>query len=195
MNSTVRKLERILGLVLLAVVVSSVHGQANERDQVIRLLGESYRPVADAKKTLFDVDRFRVIRVEFDKRKRLIELAVEPKYYFMDEHPEWAEPDNFANLSRAEFLELSTKLKRVKDLGKMVQSVNTIAVVTNSTAWYTEYYRNASFTWGAVVDDVRWFRFKYGDNAEKPRKQRKNLDFKFPSTSADPAVPKTQPKH
>ena len=195
MNSTFKKFERILALVLLVLVVSCVHGQANERDQVIRLLGESYRPVADAKNILFDVDRFRVIRAEFDKRKRLIELAVEPKYYFEEEHPEWAEPDEFANLSRVEFLELSTKLKRVKDLGKMVQSVNTIAVVTNSTAWYTEYYQNASFTWGAVGDDVRWFRFKYGDNAEKPRKERKSPDFKFPSSSANPAVPKTQPKH
>ncbi len=58
----------------------------------------------------------------------------------------------------------------------MVQSVNRSSVVTNMTAWYTEHYRNASFTWGVVADlrkgddppyEVRWFRFKYRAKREK----------------------------
>ncbi|MBP6212283.1 MAG: hypothetical protein KA447_04510 [Pyrinomonadaceae bacterium] len=190
-------------LAVLLGVVSSVQGQSTERDRVLRLLGESYQRVTDAKIILFEFDRFHVIRPKFDNRKKLIELALEPKYYFEDDHPDWAEPDDFANLSRAEFIELSTKLKNIKDLGKIVQSVNTISAVTNMTAWYAEYYRNASFTWGVVVDlrkgddppyEVRWFRFKYGANADKPRKHGKSIKFDLPSTSAPPTVPKSQPK-
>ena len=145
-------------------------------------------------KILFEFDRFHVIRAEFDKQKRLIELAVEPKYYFEHDHENWGQSDDFTNLSPAEFFELSTKLKQIKALGKIVRPVNKFSAVTNMTAWYSEYYRNASFTWGVVEDlrkgdnppsEVRWFRIKYGANAEKPRKRpNPNLkNFKFPSSS------------
>lgn len=182
-------------LAVLLGVVSSVQGQSTERDRVLRLLGESYQRVTDAKIILFEFDRFHVIRPKFDNRKKLIELALEPKYYFEDDHPDWAEPDDFANLSRAEFEKLSTDLGRIKALGKKIESVNRIAIVTNMTAWYSECYRNASLTWGVAEDlrknddsyEVRWFRFRYGANACK-------LKFDFSSTSAPPTVPKSQPK-
>ncbi len=87
---------RLLVLVfLIGWVASGVEGQSRERDQVIRLLGNTYLRITDARNILFEIDRFHVIRAEFDKRKRLIELAVEPKYYFEDDHPDWATTRRF----------------------------------------------------------------------------------------------------
>jgi hypothetical protein len=159
-------------LIIIIFVIFTVVGQAqsSERDGVLRLLGESYNRVADEAKVLFELDRFHVIRAEFDKRNKLTELAVEPKYYFEAAHPDWRETIDFKNLSRAEFLSLSEKLKRVKDIGKVVKQAKSYSGVTSNTAWYTEYYSKATLAWGAVAgrrdrDDspyeVRWFRFQY----------------------------------
>ena len=117
-------------------------------------------------------------------------MAVEPKYYFEDDHPDWKESDDFTNLSEIEFSTLRTQLERIWPIGKLVKPANTILVVTNMTGWETEYYANASLTWGVVTDlrkgenppyEVRWFRFKYGANAEIPHKTKQGPKTQFPA--------------
>ena len=185
-------------MMMLVGIASGVQAQMSERDRVLRVLGSSYARVDDTENALFEVDRFHIIRAEFDERKRLIELAVEPKYFLEGDHADWGEPDGFANFSHAEFAALSAKLKRIKALGKITKAVNTVAVVTNMTAWFTEYYQNASMTWGEVVDlrkgdnpvsEIRWFRFKYGANAERPRKQSAGPKLDLPHRSVPPIAP------
>ncbi|HMJ08191.1 MAG TPA: hypothetical protein VK468_04255 [Pyrinomonadaceae bacterium] len=141
----------------------------------MRLLITGFQRVPDQNKILFEVNRFYVLRAEFNKHGSLIELAVEPKYYFEADHPDWKEQDDFTDLSQSEYLALLARLDRTKDRGKLIRLANTISSVTNMTAWYTERYENASLTWGQVVDlrkgddhpnEVRWFRLKYGANAE-----------------------------
>jgi hypothetical protein len=119
----------------------------------------------------------------------LIELAVEPKYYFEDDHPDWKESDDFTNLSEIEFSTLRTQLERIWPIGKLVKPANTILVVTNMTGWETEYYANASLTWG-VVTDLRkgenphmkydGFDLSMERTLRYPTKQNKDLKLNFP---------------
>ncbi len=176
MITRINMLKRSISLIVLFLAVSIAHGQSNERDRVIGKLSKTYDRVKDEKRVLFELDKFRVIRAEFNKQRSLIELAVVPKYYFDEDRPEWEATDDFVNMTKAEFETLSSELAKVKPIGKKVEAVNRIAIVTNMTAWYSEYFEKASLTWGVVADlrksddsyEVRWFRFKYGSNASKP---------------------------
>lgn len=180
LSSSRPKLRLIFHLaIVVAGLVLSANAEMNDRTRVLNELGSKYQRIVDTQNILFDVDEFRVIRAIFDEQNRLIELAVEPKYYFEGDHQDWTQRKDHKHLTRAEFDALVSELAKIMPLGKKVAEANKIAFVTNMTAWYTEHYQNASLTWGVVVDsrsvddsyEVRWFRFKYGANADKPSEQ------------------------
>jgi hypothetical protein len=149
----------------------SVKGKASVKDEVLRACAQLFGKPVDEKQNLFEVNRFYVLRVAFDKHDNLELLAVEPKYYFEDSHPDWKEPDDFAYLSKVEYDNLLAQLDLIKPKGKLVKPASGISSVTNLTAWHTEIYEHGSLTWGELVDlrrgdnapyEVRWLRLNYG---------------------------------
>lgn len=104
----------------------------------------------------------------------LTQLAVEPKYFYDIDHPEWAEADNFPYLSKTEYDRLIAEIDRINPKGFLVKPRLPGAAVTNMTAWYKETYTNGVLEWGEVVDLrrptdapllVRWFRVHYSKRA------------------------------
>ncbi len=152
------------------VIASSVWAIPSEKGEILRICNQMFGAPVDVKQNLFEVDRFHVLRVKFDNRGRLEQLAVEPKYYFEESHPEWEEPDNFANLTKSEYENLLERLDRVKSKGAQIKSRPSASAVTNLTAWYKEVYENAVLEAGEVVDlrrgenaplEIRWLRLTY----------------------------------
>ncbi len=161
----------ILTCFCLAPVVVA---KPTERTRVLRLCTKTYGPTVDQKRNLFSLNQFYVMRLNFHRRGRLTQLAVEPKYYYSDDHPDWAELDNFPNLSKTEYDKLVTDVDKIKAKGSLVKPHLPGAFVTNMTAWYRETYRNGVLEWGEVVDLrrasdapllVRWFRVYYATHA------------------------------
>jgi len=149
----------------------SVSAKASEKDDVLRACSQLFGKSVDEKLNLFEDNRSYVLRATFDKRDKLEQLAVEPKYYFEETHPDWKEPDDFTYLSKVEYENLLAQLDAIKPKGALIKPASGISVVTNMTAWHKEVYQNASLTWGQLVDirlgddapyQVRWFRLNYG---------------------------------
>ena len=165
-----------LGFVILAsfFLASGVAAKSTERTRVLRLCTKTYGPTVDQKRNLFSLNQSYVLRLNFNRRGRLTQLAVEPKYYYADDHPDWAEPSNFPNLSKTEYDKLVTDVDKIKAKGSLLKPHLPGAFVTNMTAWYRETYRNGVLEWGEVVDLrrasdapllIRWFRVYYSKHA------------------------------
>jgi len=143
---------------------------ASERATVLNSCSEQFGAAVDLKLNLFEVSRFYVLRVQFDRRGRLSELAVEPKYFFENDHPDWQAPSDFAFLSKADYESLLVRLDKIRPRGHLVKESSGISVVTNLTAHRKVVYRNAVLTWGELVDvrrgenlplQVRWLRLDF----------------------------------
>ena len=161
----------ILAFFCLASVIAA---KPTERTRVLRSCTQTYGAIADQKRTLFSLNDFYVLRLEFNRRGRLTQLAVEPKYFYDIDHPDWAEPDDFPYLSKTEYDRLVAEVDRIKRKGSLVKPRLSGAAVTNMTAWYRETYRNGVLEWGELVDLrrasdapllVRWFRVYYSKRA------------------------------
>jgi len=172
-----------LAFVILAsfVLASGIAAKPSERTRILRLCTKTYGPTVDQKQNLFSLNQFYVLRLNFNRRSRLTQLAVEPKYYYADDHPAWGEPDNFPNLSKIEYDRLVTDVDKIKAKGSLVKPHSPGAFVTNMTAWYRETYSNGVLEWGEVVDLrrtsdapslVRWFRVYYTTQATSNRWMR-----------------------
>jgi hypothetical protein len=157
------------------IAASSIAANPSEKDEILRICNQMFGAPVDAGQNLFEVDQFHVLRVKFNNRGRLEQLAVEPKYYFEESHPEWKEPDNFANLTKSEYENLLARLDNVKPKGALIKPAPSGAAVTNMTAWYKAVYENAVLEWGEVVDlrrgenapvEIRWLRLTY----QKPKR-------------------------
>lgn len=153
-----------------AFFFAAVEAEASEKDKVWRACEQLFGKPVDENPSLFEVNRFYVLRVKFDNRDNLQELAVEPKYYFAEAHSDWKETDNFTYLSIEEYKNLLARLDAIKPKGALVKPTDNISIVTNSTAHHTEIYENASLKWGSLVDlrrdenapsEIRWFRLNY----------------------------------
>lgn len=150
---------------------ATINATASEKDEVLRVCGQLFGKPVDEKLSLFEVNRFYVLRAAFGKRNKLEQLAIEPKYYFEETHSDWEEPDDFTYLSKIEYENLLAQAEKIKPKGALIKPASGIGVVTNMTAWHTEIYENASLTWGQLVDirlsedapyQVRWLRLNYG---------------------------------
>ena len=160
----------VLACLAALVCAPSTYGEASEKESVLRACRHLFGEPIDTKQNLFQVNRFYVLRAKFDNRGRLELLAVEPKYYFEESHPEWREPGNFANLTKAEYENLLARLDSVRPKGRLIKPASGISVVTNMTAWHQAVYKHAVLEWGEVVDlrreenaplEVRWIRLHY----------------------------------
>jgi hypothetical protein len=161
-------------IVTCLCLASVVTGKPSEQSRVIPLCTQMYGPIVDQKRNLFSINEFYVLRLNFNRHRRITLLAVEPKYYYADDHPDWAEPNDFPNLSKTEYDRLVAEVDRIKPKGSLVKRRLPGAAVTNMTAWYRETYRHAVLEWGEVVDLrrapdapllVRWFRLYYSKRA------------------------------
>jgi hypothetical protein len=130
--------------------------------------------VTDQKRILFLINEFYVLRLSFNRRGSLTQLAVDPKYVYELDHPEWAEPDSFPFLPKIEYERLVAEMDRIKPMGPLVKPASAISIVTNMTAWHRETHRRGLLEWGEVMDWdrapdtpylVRWFRVYYSNRA------------------------------
>ncbi len=165
-----------LGFVILAsfVLASDVAAKPSEQTRVLQLCTKTYGATVDQKRNLFSLNEFYVLRLNFNRRGRLMLLAVEPKYYYDDDHPDWAEPDHFPYLSKTEYERLVAEVDGVKPKGPLVKPASPVSFVTNMTAWRRETHRAGILEWGELVDLgrgdnapllVRWFRVYYSKRA------------------------------
>jgi hypothetical protein len=156
--------------------LTHIEARASDKDKILSICNRFFGKSIDERQTLFEVNHFYVLRLKFDERNNVEELAVEPKYYFEESHPGWKETDNFEYLSKAEYEKLLAKVDAIKRKGKLVKPAAAISYVTNMTAWRTEIYEKASLTWGELIDiqrgenapyEVKWFRLSFGTRRER----------------------------
>jgi len=176
-NSAVMLLQRLkLGLLILTCfcLTPVVAAKPTERTRVLRFCTQTYGAIADQKRNLFSISEFYVLRLSFDRAGWLTELAVEPRYYYDEDHPDWAEPDNFPYLSKAEYDRLVAEVDRIKPKGPLVKPASLTSVVTNMTARRRQSHRAGILEWGELVDLrcaddapllVKWFRVYYSKRA------------------------------
>ena len=77
--------------------------RGSEADRALRLCTQLYGVTVDERRHLFALNDFYVLGLVFNARGKLVELNVSPKYFFEEAHPDWAEPDNFAFLSKGQY--------------------------------------------------------------------------------------------
>lgn len=102
------------------------------------------------RRIFFEINELFVLQAKFDKRELLTELAVKPKYFFNESHPEWEEPYHFPLLTWSEFKSLLARLETVKAKGRLTRKANAGSFITNSTGYYKEGYVHGSLEWGEV---------------------------------------------
>ena len=160
--------------VVLLTFAFSAPAWASEKESVLRSSEQVFGPVVDKQRHLFEANRFYILRVSFSKKGDLEELAVEPKFYFEESHPEWQQTAAFAYLSQTDYETLLAKLEWIKTKGVLVKAASGGGPVTNMTLWNKTVYEKAILEWGEVVDLrrgesppllVRWFRVKYSKPA------------------------------
>lgn len=155
-----------------------VNVNASEKDDILRACGQLFGEIVDERQNLFSVNRFYILRAEFDKNDNLALLAVEPKYYFEESHPDWAESEDFEFLSKTQYKILLTQLDGIKPKGVLVKPASPISIVTNVTAWHKETYKKAVLTWGVSVDlgrgenppyEVKWLKVDFEKGKNEPK--------------------------
>ncbi len=184
-----RKRIKVIFLALMFLTcfvdVSTACARSAEKETTLRICRQLFSAAIDEKQNLFEVNPFYVLQVKFDTRGRLEELAVEPKYFFGESHPEWEEPVNFAYLSKGEYEVLLALLDSVKPKGVLVKPKSGSVVVTNLTAHYKKVYAHAVLEWGEIVDlrrpedaplEIRFFRVKYPKTKSAAEASAENAD-------------------
>jgi len=169
------KRSRLIAASVICVVTLSPtfakHRQSEAR-RVLQICTRLYGPAVDKQRHLFAVNEFYVLGLKFNAHSRLLELDVSPKYFFEEAHPDWAEPDNFAYLSKSQYAAVLNQIDAIKSRGALIKGSERISVVTNLTEPHYETYRRATFAWGELIDLrrgdtapllVRWIRVHYSD--------------------------------
>jgi hypothetical protein len=178
---------RLLPLVLCLLLLPAAAGAAADREAALRRCRGQFGAAVDEERNLFEVNRWYVLEVKFDKRGRLSELNVVPKYFFEEAHPEWKEPEapNLEGywaryLTRYDYEKLLQRFDRIAPKGGLLKK-GWPAVVTNMTAPYTDFYERAVLTHGEVVDLrrgdyvptlFRYVRLRYLGRAELNKAMR-----------------------
>lgn len=158
-------------VVLLCLFVSvSVGAKVSEKAAILNACAAEFGSAVDAQQNLFPVNRFYVLKARFTKQGKLFELAVMPKHYFEESHPDWVEPDDFQRLSKSEYEELLQRLERIKSKGHLVKGEASMIPIANLTALHSERYEHAVLAWGEVADlrrpnnapvEVRWIKVEF----------------------------------
>src|SRR5205085_4780723 len=134
-------------IVLLCLSPTITVAKPSERAHVLELCDQLYGPMIDRRMGLYAVNEFFVLRPIFDRRRQLVTLYVEPKWYYDWYNVAWEARDDFRNLSQTEYERLLTQVDQLKARGSLVKPASPISVVTNLTAWRKETYANATVEW------------------------------------------------
>lgn len=129
----------------------AVAGPQGPKDAVIDVAAQLFGPRVLTPE-FFEVDRFRVLRLQFAPNGRLAEAAVEPKFYFRDLRPDWEEPKDFDDMTVEQYRSVVDRLERIYAKGSLTKAAEALSYVTNLLARRTEEYENATLTWAEVVD-------------------------------------------
>jgi hypothetical protein len=105
----------------------------------------------DRELNLFEVNKKFAIHPIFDEKGNLIEIEVEPNYFFEGDHADFGEHKEMAHLTKAEFENLVTKIKSLSPFG-MLLGKETSPFITNSTAYSNEYYENVFLKYGEWLE-------------------------------------------
>jgi hypothetical protein len=156
-----------LAILICLIIPPILAADVSEKEAVLKACANQFGESIDVRQNLFSVNRFYVLRASFNGRGKLAELAIEPRYFFEQSHPEWSEPADFTCLAKSEYDHLLVLLDRIRPKGRLVKGRESISYVTNMTARHTERYEHATLIWGEVVDSrlgdnpplkVRWLR-------------------------------------
>lgn len=148
---------------------------ASEKDKVMKVSRQIFGEAIDTSQNLFNVNRFYVYRLDFDKQNRVSELAIEPKYYFSTSHPDWEETEDFKPLTFTEYQNLLEQLELVKTKGNLI-SKSQIDIVGNATRFHKDYYEQALLETGFVFSlnadenmptEIRYFRLNFSKDRNK----------------------------
>ncbi|QQS41278.1 MAG: hypothetical protein IPM63_18270 [Acidobacteriota bacterium] len=142
-----------VGTILLLLSFSTITwAQEKSMNEVFRNCETNFGPRVGYSPALFEIDRHYVLSIEFDSEGRLEEVAVEPKYYYEADHPEWEKATDPKRLSQDQVSDLLSRIDRIKPIGTLVKKYDGIIFVTNKTAPFTDEYENASVKFGQVID-------------------------------------------
>ncbi|HEX8735009.1 MAG TPA: hypothetical protein VF721_06795 [Pyrinomonadaceae bacterium] len=161
-------MNKIICFLFLSLLLVLQANAAQEKAQVLencrRLFGDS----VDEKLNLFEVNQQFVLRAEFSEKGKLVKILVEPKYFYEEEHPEWTEPKERPHLANSVYADVIAKINSIKPFGNFLRK-KWDGVITNSTDYRREYYKNAvleygeSFYFDITTDKqrVRFVRIEY----------------------------------
>jgi len=121
-------------------------------DSCSRIFGATIDPHLN----LFEVDSNFVLQPRFDSAENLTALSVLPKYYFAEQHPEWAEPRQWPLFSNKDYRTLLAQLDGLAPKGELL-SVYPGGAITNSTNYPDDRYERALVVRGEVADRIRFF--------------------------------------
>ena len=158
---------QFFALLVLMTIAPLCEAKVHEKQRLLRLCNHQFGDAVDAKQNLFTLNQAFVLQLTFNRRGFLSELAVKPKYFFNETHPEWEEPHSFPLLSVAEFKDLVARLDALKPKGRLIKPSNGLTVITNETGYYRDAYERALLKWGEVgsrgnaYNGIRFFTVRY----------------------------------
>lgn len=101
-----------------------------------------FGPSVQGHPCLFEINGEYALKIRVTKSGDVTRIEVSPKYFFQEQVPEWKEPDHVVGLANNDYLELLSKVARLKPVGRVI-SEGKIGAVTNSKLWLLDEYQNA----------------------------------------------------
>jgi hypothetical protein len=155
-----------LAMAICLGLSATLAARASDKEAILTACADQFGAAVDAQQNLFSINRFYVLSANFNSRGQLEELAILPRYFFEQSHPNWRAPKDFACLSKSESDELLTRLERIRPKGRLVLDLSGLNTMTYSTAWYFRGYEHATLTWGEGRGDngqieVRLLRLEF----------------------------------
>jgi hypothetical protein len=156
-------------LICCALLLSLTIMGAAQKEILLKKCEATFGEPVDKDLNLFPLNNDFVVSVEFTKKGTLKVIAVQPKYFFCDIHPEWLEPDKRPHLLNKTPQALVSLIDSIRSLGTL-KTKSAGSVITNSTNYREECYENAVITfadtwdwYGNPTDDpkVRFIRVNY----------------------------------
>jgi hypothetical protein len=113
--------------------------------RVRQMCQQRFGPTIDQRMGLYTVNASYVLSLTFDRHGDLVAVHVEPKHFYDWYNVAWEEPNDFRNLSKAEYERILAQIDQIKPRGPLVQPVT-----TNLSGWREEQYRDGVLEWDEV---------------------------------------------
>jgi hypothetical protein len=174
---------------LIFVIPIFFFGQVNsnaqsEKEMILQKCESLFGTSADEKLNLFEFNQLFVIQPAFDD-ENLVELQINPKYFFEEDHSDWIEPDELPQIPQNQFREIINKIENLKSKGDLLKKIYSMAI-TNSTLWRYEIYKNSLITYGVYEDwretnqadlGIRWIRINFLQQVRGKVLRKENSKF------------------